>query len=206
MKFNTTTSAWPSRPSVSFPVFWVGGDAPVDRPPGYQPSDVWFPATGDDIDLGGVVLEALQGISAAANTVPYFDAINHAASLAFKIAFSATPTDTAIVSEKCVKNYVDRMPNQTKTGDYNVVGTDKGTMIEHNNSTPATFTVTNDFEEGNVVAFRQKGTGTLTIAAGAGLTKDGGAGGKFRTAGQFSECSIHFDTPTHFYVTGDLIV
>lgn len=204
MKFNTTTTTWPSRPAVSFPIFWVGGDAPVDRPPGYQPGDVWFPATGDDIDLG-VVLEALQGITAAANTVPFFDAINHAASLAYKIAFSATPSHTAIVSEKTVKDYVDRMPTVTKVADYNVVGTDKGTMIQFNGAAAGTFTVTNDFDAGNVVSFRQIGTFAVTIAAGAGLTRDG-AGGKFRTAGQFSECSIHFDTPTHFYVTGDLIV
>ncbi|MCV7255356.1 hypothetical protein H7J86_24640 [Mycobacterium hackensackense] len=106
VKFNTTTTAWPSRPAVSFPIFWIGGDAPDDRPPGYQPSDVWFPASGDDIDLG-VVLEALQGISAVANTIPYFDAINHAANLGFKIAMSTPALDTNVLSEKATKDYID---------------------------------------------------------------------------------------------------
>lgn len=111
VKFNTTTHSWPSRPvdengvAVSYPVFWVGGDAPVDRPPGMLASDVWFPATGDDIDLGAV-LEALQGIAATANTIPYFDAINHAANLGFKLDM-ADNSDLNLVSQKGTKTYID---------------------------------------------------------------------------------------------------
>lgn len=134
--------SWPARPSNGLPTIWAGGDAPDDAPEDIEPGDLWFPTTGDNIDLG-TALEALQAITAAANTIPYFSGSGVAGTLSFKTDSTlATPSDTAVASELAVKTYVDTLVTQAaKTADYTLQATDVGTMLEYNSTSPGTFTI-----------------------------------------------------------------
>lgn len=104
LKFSETTG-WPTRISTDQVVFWVGGDAPEDKPTGMADYDVWIPTTGDNVDLG-VVLEAFQLIAGTANTIPYFSATNVFSNLVIKTAMSGTALDTNVLTELAIKTFV----------------------------------------------------------------------------------------------------
>lgn len=104
-----TGSGWPARPSDALPVIWIGGAAPTNAPPDHHSGDTWIPASGDGINLG-TVLTALQLITAAANTIPYFSAAGVAGSLALSTSSGmggGTPSDTTLSTQKAVKAYID---------------------------------------------------------------------------------------------------
>ena len=104
---NTAIGSWPARPDDELPVLWIGGRAPNNAPVEQRAGDVWIPTVGDERPFGPV-LEALQLIAAAAQTIPYFSASGVAGSLGFSTdtAF-ASPSDFKVVSQKAVKSYVD---------------------------------------------------------------------------------------------------
>lgn len=104
LKFSETTG-WPTRISTDQVVFWVGGDAPEDKPTGMADYDVWIPTTGDNVDLG-IVLEAFQLIAGTANTIPYFSATNVFSNLVIKTAMSGTALDTNVLTELAIKTFV----------------------------------------------------------------------------------------------------
>lgn len=99
------STGWPTRSATTQPVFWIGGDAPEDKPTGMVDNDVWIPTTGDNVDLGPVV-EAFQLIAGTANTIPYFSATNVFSNLVIKTAMSGTALDTNVLTELAVKTYV----------------------------------------------------------------------------------------------------
>lgn len=200
----TGVGTWPARPTNDLPTIWIGGVAPGNYPPEHAAGDFWQPAIGDSADFGAVV-EALQTLSLAAGKIPYFSSGSEAGVLDLKTTVAALPSDTAVLTEAAVKNYIDRLPTQpAKTGSYNVVSTDQGTVLEYNSTSPATFTVTNDFVAGNVVGFRSINTGILTIAAGSGVTLNS-YNGAFKLAGQWAEASINFRLNAHAILSGQLV-
>ena len=201
----TGVGTWPERPDNGLPTIWIGGVAPGNLPPEHVAGDLWQPARGDWIDLGATV-EALQTLTLAAGKIPYFVSGSAAGVLDLKTTVAATPSDTAVLSEAAAKNYIDRLVTQAaKTAAYNVVGTDQGTVVPYNNTTNATFTVTNNFVAGNVVGFCANNTGILTIAAGSGVTIDS-YNSAFKLAGRWAEATLRFDTNTHAILSGQLVV
>ncbi|MDZ7886547.1 MAG: hypothetical protein U5N53_28245 [Mycobacterium sp.] len=198
-----SVTGWPSRPAVSYPVFWIGGAAPEDAPSALVANDVWIPETGDNIDLGTIV-EAFQLIAGTANTIPYLSAPNTFGNLVLKTAADAY-SDTAVLTEAATRDLVDKLPTQAaKTGDYTLQATDRNTCLEYDNTTAATFTIDNVFAAGDIVTFRSINTGLLTIAAGSGVTLSVFGGSTFKLGGQWAEASIHFRTATHAILTGSL--
>lgn len=201
----TGIGTWPTRPANALPTVWVGGIAPDTPPPEWESGDFWQPAVGDHYADFGAVIEALQTLSLAGNKIPYFASGSSAGVLDLKTSIAATPSDTAVPSEAAIKNYVDRLVTQAaKTGAYNVIGTDQGTVIEYNSTSNGTFTITNDFAAGNVVGFRSINTGILTIAAGSGVTLNS-YNSAFKLAGQWAEASLNFRTNTHAILSGQLV-
>lgn len=201
---DTGIGTWPARPDNDLPTIWIGGVSPGNLPPEHEAGDFWQPARGDWIDLGAT-LEAMQTLTLAAGKIPFFSSSSAAGVLDLIKTVRNTPSDNAVWSEAACKNYIDRLVTQTaKTGAYNVVGTDQGTVLEYNSTSAATFTVTNDFAAGNVVGFRSVNTGILTIAAGSGVTLNS-FNGAFKLAGQWAEASINFRTNSHAILSGQLV-
>lgn len=199
VEFNDLTGTWPDRPDVDFPVFWVGGDAPDDAPPATEPNDVWFPATGDSVDLGEV-LEAIALLPGTAGSVPYFTGPGTAGELAVVADITGT-SDTKLVTEGAVARYVSKLPVLTYTTARTLDASNIAKMNEYNNSTDATFTLGSGvMTEGDVMYFRTIGSGTLTIAGTGVVAK----GNKLKLAGQYTEAVLHCRADGSYVLTGDL--
>lgn len=192
-------TGWPARPAVDYPVFWVGGDAPEDAPPALDANDVWIPATGDNVDLGQVV-ESLQLLDGAANTIPYFSALKTFGALTLKTIADAY-SDTALLTEKAVREYVDKLKVVTYTASRDLAASDVGKMVEYNGTDPATFTLpAGVMAADEVMHFRTINTGALTIA-GTGVAAKGN---KLTLSGQWTEASMHCRAAGSYVLVGDL--
>lgn len=135
-------AAWPTRPTDGLPVLWVGGAAPTDAPPEQAAGDVWLPSTGDGINLGAV-LTALQLITAAANTIPYFSAAGVAGNLALSTSGSLGTSDTTVASQKAVKTYVDALASGGTLTNPTIKNYTESTVAIGNTGTAQTLALTN---------------------------------------------------------------
>lgn len=193
-------TGWPARPDVSFPVFWVGGDAPEDAPPALGANDVWIPKTGDNVDLGQIV-ESLQMLVGTPNTIPYFSALKTFGALALKTLADAY-SDTAILTEKAVREYVDKLKVVTYTATRDLAASDVGKVVEYDATVAGTFTLpAGVMQPDEVMHFRTINTGVLTIA-GAGVVAKGN---KLKLSGQWTEASLHCRAAGSYVLTGDLV-
>lgn len=190
---------WPDRPDVDYPVFWVGGDAPEDAPPALIANDVWIPSTGDNVDLGQIV-ESLQLLAGAANTIPYFSGLKTFGALVLKTIADAY-SDTALLSEKAVREYVDKLKVVTYSATRDLAASDIGKVVEYDGTDPATFTLpAGVMADEDVMHFRTISTGALTIA-GAGVVAKGN---KLTLSGQWTEASLHCRAEGSYVLVGDL--
>lgn len=207
-----TGSAWPARAADGLPVIWVGGEAPDDQPPEHEAGDVWIPTTGDNIDLGAV-LNALQALTPAASTIPYFTSSTVAALLGLKTALTEN-SDTNIATQKAVKTAVDAViasilvvPANRQTASYTAVLADAGKAVEMNVASANNFTVppntTEAFPVNTVIEVFQYGAGQTTIVAGSGVTIRS-SGGKLKLTGQYSGASLRKVATDEWVLQGDI--
>lgn len=81
------------------------------------------------------------------------------------------PFVAGAVLEAAELNAITELPVSTKTDDYTLVAGDAGDRVVANKASAITFTVPNNvFTAAQCVFIHNIGTGTLTIAAGAGVT------------------------------------
>lgn len=96
----------------------------------------------------------------------------------------------------------------TKTGNTTLALVDSGKAIEHNNTTTGTYTVPPNssvaFPIGTVIEFYRMGTGTMTIAPGAGVTIRS-PGNLLSLRAQYSSASIRKRATDEWVLAGDLV-
>lgn len=82
-------------------------------------------------------------------------------------------------------------PVVSKTASYSLASADRGTFIEFSAASALTLTVpTGALSKGEWVSLRQTGAGTLTVAAGTGVTIDPPDGDTFSLSGQYAPATL----------------
>jgi hypothetical protein len=125
------------------------------------------------------------------------------ASLPTSIAAGNTGHVTHTNTVHRLLNALSIVPASKKTAAYTFALSDCGEVVEVNASRGVTITVpANVFPAGAIVALNQYGRGTITVAAGSGLTLRTASSLTTRT--QYSEVSIRFRSTTEAILSGDL--
>lgn len=208
-----TGSAWPARPGDGRPVIWIGGTAPTDFPAQWVINDFWQPTYGDNIDLGPTV-EALQAISAVANTIPFFDATNHAATLGFKLGL-AENSDSNLVSQKGIKAAIDAlntalstMSFSPQTGSYTLALSDWNKTIIVNTASANALTIPLNATIALPVGFAcnvfVKGSGITTVTKENVSQTFLSNGDKFKSNGQNTIFSLLQTAANEWFIFGSL--
>lgn len=100
-------------------------------------------------------------------------------------------------------NTLSIIPASVKTAAYTLVLSDSGEMVEVNSASGVTVTVPSGvFPVGAVVSLCQYGAGTVTVAAGSGMTLR--TASSLATRAQYSEVSVRFRSTSEAVVSGDL--
>jgi hypothetical protein len=157
----------------------------------YDPYNVADAGTvdGDDVDL------SLANITDALGYVP----VNKAGDTATALFVAHTVATAANGA-----GYLGAIHNDQPAA-YTVLATDAGKLIRHNSSSPHTHSIAaNLLGDGNMVGFRNVGTGVLTISAsGGGSIKALGSGTAQSWAlAQHGEAWVRQDSSTVFYISG----
>ena len=209
-------TAWPTRPGDGLPVLWVGGAAPDDEPPEQAAGDVWIPASGDGINLG-TVLTALQLITAAGMTIPYFPSAGVAGSLTLSTTGALGNSDTTLATQKAVKTYVDGqisavnaamvtiVPNYQNGSDYVLQASDANKVIERDYVSGNTVTVPKDvLPVGFACQIVTIGAGQTTIVKGDVSITFRSDGGKAKIAGQNDAVTLYVRAANDVVILGAL--
>lgn len=206
---------WPERPDNDLPTVWWGGAAPGDAPADQRYGDVWFPASGDGIPLGPI-LEALQLITAAANTIPYFSAAGVAGNLALSTSTGLGTSDTTLSTQKAVKAYVDAAIAALAVTPDNPLGSGTAHTVAagHSNrvnsitaATAATLTIplnaTTPLPVGFTAEYLQDGAGQITVTKGnVSMTFKSASG--LKTRAQNSVITVWQQAVDVWVIAGDL--
>jgi len=91
------------------------------------------------------------------------------------------------------------------TGTYSTQSGDAGVVLRSTASSNYTLTVTNTLTAGKQIDVIQYGTGQITFSAGSGVTLNS-AGGKLKTASQYSAATIMCVGSGLYVVVGDLVL
>lgn len=106
-----------------------------------------------------------------------------------------------------IQLYLVAMPANTQTGNYTLVLSDSGKVIEMNNASALTLTVPTNasvaFELGTVIEVWQQGAGQITVA-GAGVTFRNPSTGGLKTASQYSSISLRKRATDEWAVEGGI--
>jgi Tfp pilus assembly protein FimT len=91
----------------------------------------------------------------------------------------------------------------TKTANYSTVATDSGSTIVVNSASNLTITVDNNLTAGQRIDFVRKGTGTVTFAAGTGVTLNSKSG-NLKISAQYAAATVLCDASGSYILIGDL--
>jgi hypothetical protein len=91
----------------------------------------------------------------------------------------------------------------TKTANYSTLGTDANTTILVNSASNLTITIDNNLSAGQRIDFIRKGTGTVTFAAGTGVTLNSKSG-NLKIAAQYGAATVICDASGSYILIGDL--
>lgn len=118
---------------------------------------------------------------------------------------AAYQNDTAVATTAQVYSTVVNVPINYRTGAaYTLVASDRGKMVQLDNSTAISLTVPSGvFSAGDRIDITQLSGGQVTFVAGGGMTLYS-AGSRTKIAGQLSAATLHFWDTSRVQIIGDL--
>jgi hypothetical protein len=129
------------------------------------------------------------------------------------VALSNPTNEHVLAYSQSLDKWQNRAPaivtTTTQSGtSYTLALADSGTIVETNNSSAVTITVPPNssvaFPVGVTLAFRQYGTGQITVAAGAGVTIRS-RGDAYKLAGRYAEAALTKRGTDEWILSGDLV-